>query len=336
MTPSSLVIAEVTDPARWDALIGAAPAGTAFSSWAWLEAAAETFGGRPVRWGALRGEELVACCSYLRRPRVGLAEGLTAPLSPYGGLVFDEVRLRSVGDRHAAADALLARAEADCAVHRWALPPAVNDARPFAWRGWSVGVRYTRVVPLSSADAVWDGISPAMRRQVRKGERAGYTLAQSDTVAIAVAHYQATFAAQGIVPRVPVERMARLLQVALERGLAELWVLLAPDGAPVASCALVRDADAHRGYYWLAGADPAHRQEGAMPTLIWLLFQRLCGALAAFDFVGANLPSVARFKRGFGGELAVYCAVEYWRRAALRTAWKAASAVRTRLSGRQA
>ncbi len=333
VTPSDLVIAEVTDPARWDALVGAAPQGTAFSSWAWLAAAAETFGGSPVRWGAWRGEELVAGASYLRRPRMGLIEGLTPPLSPYGGLVFDGTRPLSIANGHAAADALLARAERDGAVHRWALAPALDDARPFAWRDWSVSVRYTRVVTLSDADAVWRSISPAMRRQIKKGERAGYSLELSEDVAIAVAHYRATFEARSVAPRVPVERMAHLLGAALERRLAELWVLRSIEGAPAASCALVRDA--RRGYYWLAGTDPAHRQEGAMPTLIWLLFQRFCGELPAFDFVGANIPSVARFKRGFGGELIDYFAVERWRGAVLRTAWKAAGAARTRLSRRE-
>ena len=59
---------------------------------------------------------------------------------------------------------------------------------------------------------------------------------------------------------------------------------------------------------WVAGADPQLRESGATSLLYWKFLEQAGGL--RFDFVGANMPGIALFKRGFGGELIPYFATQ--------------------------
>lgn len=64
------------------------------------------------------------------------------------------------------------------------------------------------------------------------------------------------------------------------------------------------DATAH---YWIAGSRPGP----AMTVLLGHLLERLASnGMKLFDFVGANTPSIAEFKRRFGPQLVSYYRVE--------------------------
>ena len=68
----------------------------------------------------------------------------------------------------------------------------------------------------------------------------------------------------------------------------------------------------------MAGADPSHRDSGATSLLYWKVMEGT--TRARFDFVGANLASIAFFKRGFGGDLVPYFATEGFGSPLLRSA----------------
>ena len=63
-------------------------------------------------------------------------------------------------------------------------------------------------------------------------------------------------------------------------------------------------------YAWVAGADPQHNSSGA--TSCYTGATSSSAPKTRFDFVGANLPAVAFFKRGLGGDLIPYYATEYF------------------------
>ena len=63
--------------------------------------------------------------------------------------------------------------------------------------------------------------------------------------------------------------------------------------------------DANSAYYWIAGSKPGP----AMTVLIGNVLTELKQAkFNTFDFVGANTPSIAEFKRRFGPVLTPYIA----------------------------
>lgn len=69
--------------------------------------------------------------------------------------------------------------------------------------------------------------------------------------------------------------------------------------------ALVAWVDKKRAY-WIMGGSTARGKKAGMPSLlVWLMIQDLHRmGFKELDMVGANTPSIAFFKRGFGGKLA--------------------------------
>ena len=79
-------------------------------------------------------------------------------------------------------------------------------------------------------------------------------------------------------------------------------------------------------YAWAAGADPTLNNTGATSLLYW---QYLCKIEHKyFDFVGANIPAVAFFKRGFGGDLTPYYVSEGYKSKWIKHALSARRALR--------
>ncbi|MEX0599100.1 MAG: GNAT family N-acetyltransferase, partial [Rhodothermales bacterium] len=64
--------------------------------------------------------------------------------------------------------------------------------------------------------------------------------------------------------------------------------------------------DGRTAYYWIAGSRPGD----GMTVLIGELLPRLFNqGIELFDFMGANTPGIAEFKRKFGARLVPYFAL---------------------------
>ena len=79
-------------------------------------------------------------------------------------------------------------------------------------------------------------------------------------------------------------------------------------------------------YAWAAGADPALNNTGATSALYWQYFTAT--KKKRFDFVGANIPAIAFFKRGFGGDLVPYYVSEGYKSTWVKRAISARRALR--------
>ena len=102
----------------------------------------------------------------------------------------------------------------------------------------------------------------------------------------------------------------------MDAGVAKTQAIVSPDGDIASIVIFVEGFDTL--YAWVAGADPAFNASGATSLLYWRSFQQ--SRLKKFDFVGANRPAIAKFKRGFGGDLVPYFVVDGFKSAAVRTA----------------
>jgi hypothetical protein len=100
----------------------------------------------------------------------------------------------------------------------------------------------------------------------------------------------------------------------VEAGHARVFAAQAREtSAPEA--ALVVAHDGQTAFYWIAGSDPGP----AMTVLLaYTLPQLRHDGITTFDFMGANVPSIAEFKRRFGPALQIYHHVRHVGPRALR------------------
>ncbi|MCC7261188.1 MAG: GNAT family N-acetyltransferase [Candidatus Latescibacteria bacterium] len=301
----------VTEPQTWDAFVARAVGGTVFSTWAWLACAQEATGEASRCLGVFRNGQLVAGLSGLESRRAGLRRLATPVLTPHGGLLLAPVAGKGPAEAEWLQPAEVLAAHLQREYHHCALThaPAVGDMRPFTWAGWQVRVRYTYQLDLGEPEAIWAGFEHRTRKAIAKAERSGFVVEPTADLELFRRQYELLYERQG--GRAPVDAGVAqgFAAAAFRAGLAEGLMARSPEGAVAAVVIFVCGAEGV--YAWVSGADPELSHTGAASLVQWRYYAAHPGR--RFDFVGANIPGIALFKRGFGGRLVPYFVTEGFR-----------------------
>lgn len=303
----SLTAAPVDDLELWDRFVAESPQGTVFSSSAWLTACARAQVGKLRIQGVWKNGELVAGVSCLRRRRGPLVRLSTPALTPYGGFLYRP----DPGKRHSeaesfnneCADILIGRLGAGVGHAFLVHSPGFGDIRPFTWGGWRTGVRYTYVLDITDTDALWDKIERRVRTVIRNAEKS-LTLGGPVETADFIELYRHIYRDRRRDEPIPSSLVAEQVDAALGHDFAEMRTVRDDAGRVISSMVLVQDAETV--YAWLSGSIPGENSSGAFSLLFWDAVERYRGRCRYLDMVGANIPSIAFFKKGFGGTLRPY------------------------------
>lgn len=301
----------VDDVSLWDHFVQTSWGGSPFSTTAWLRCATQALGGKPVHIGVFKGDKIVAGLAAISTKRRGIERIETPELTPHTGFLLAPVESKGP-----------AKIESEC--HRFSEllihylqrydhirithTPALSDIRPFSWAHWQTRVRYTYQMDLSDLNALWERVERRTRTAIRKAEKLGYDVVQTDDVDLLCRQYAMIYERHGAAAPIPAEVVRRFVDSALSSGQARLLAAQSPEGKTASIVAFVEGPS--MAYAWVAGADPQHNSSGATSLLYWRYFEQ--STQPRFDFVGANLPAVAFFKRGLGGDLIAYYATEHF------------------------
>jgi hypothetical protein len=302
-------VKKIEDPETWDRFVEESPQGTVFSTLGWMRIAAEAQGGEPVALGVFEGEKLLGGAAFLEIKKGPFRKATTPALTPYGGILHRPFRGKRSSEeeslRHSCAgplvDHLNRRYDFVYLVH----PPSVSDVRPFSWNGFDSRVRYTYHLDIASPDAVWDGFEHRMKTVIRNAE-GELTVESSPWTGGFAELYEHVYRDRGGEPPVARGVVERMAPAAIDSCGGDLRIVRDPDGTAVCAGLFVRDG--HAVYAWVSGALPSRNSSGAMSCLVWDTVRRYSGSVPVFDMVGANIPGVAFYKRGFGGTLVPYYA----------------------------
>lgn len=312
-------LADATEPAAqqaWQRLRASTPVPTPFTAPAFAEAVARTFD-RRLRLAVVHdtADRPAAGALVFERRRGLLRLAAPPPLTPYTPILLAApVPEADVHARASALDALLdglARAYPALALD---LPPPAPDARPFVWAGYAVRPRYTYAGRLPSPTSLLAGASRNVRR-LHAHEAPRYHLREApDALPALDALVQTVFARQGRRPPVAATARRTLHPALLASGLARVFAAFPanardPDGVLVMLC------EGEAAHHWDGASQP-----GPAMTLLTLyaLGMLYAEGVRHVDLGGANLPSVAEFKRRFGLPLAAGLRVERYRGTGLR------------------
>ena len=112
---------------------------------------------------------------------------------------------------------------------------------------------------------------------------------------------------------VGVARLRRLVGSLLASGLARLFTAASARGEVEGALVVLRDGTA--AYDWFVGSRPGPARARLTYDVLLHLHDQ---DVRTYDFGGANTPSIAEFKRRFGGVLTPYYRVERYVRPELR------------------
>lgn len=297
----------------WDAFADRSEYGTIFHKCYWNKAIYTIDRHVSIQViGCFKGEELVAGMVMGTRKKFKLIRTMVPPYASsfYGPLI----RERETGQaskaesfRHEIMDALLEFIEKEYQVISFSLPPGFKDIRSFNWRNYSSEVYYTYRAEMKDAETLFSRFLPALRRQIKKGEKLPYQIRDASSPAEIAAVYDlihTSYMRQDHPIRFNREQLTSFLETPeLKKHLRvrTIWW----EDKPVATIVLL--VEATMAYYWLAGGDHNYFRTGLNQVLLWQVIRELCEqGPYTFDFMGANTPSISNYKSGYNFELVSY------------------------------
>lgn len=258
------------------------------------------------------------------------------PFLPYTSvLTADPHRESDVHHRRSALEALCPLLAETYDEIRLQLPPRFADVRLFQWAGWNAEPRYTYRLAVPDADSTEGPPGDASRwsgstRRLYENEREAFTLETDPGGATRVIDLAAeSYRRHGrSLPGPGSNALRSLVEELLEAGLVRVAAARETDtGEVAAGCVLL--VGKRTDYYWIAGSRPGPAMtvllgalvRGELPTVREGREREEGEAVSGpasvndagnpplgrtLDLVGANTPSIAEFKRKFGGRLTPY------------------------------
>ena len=320
----------IEDSALWDGVVTGSPTGTVFSTTAWLDAACVATGSKRILLGAYDDGELRAAISFARTVRGPFSRAHTPVLSPYGGILLPGGGVYGDSDdsTFSCAEAIAVRIMRENTTALITHAPMLTDTRPFAWSGWVAQPRYTYMLDISKPKATWGRFRKRARRKIRKAERV-LDITRTDDADLVARLHDESWRDRGKTPPLSRPATAGLLNAVMKAGLAECMIAHDAEGRVVGFLALAIGQEAV--YTWLYGSPAETGDTGADSLLIWDAVRRYADTHSRMDLVGANIPGIVFFKKGFGGELTPYTVTERMPRPGLRTLFGAYTCMRRML-----
>lgn len=298
--PEASEIIGRTDLERWRALCSAAGSGHPFSNEGFVIGIARALGWDVVpAFVESGGEEAGAL--FIRRRRGPLAQVVVPPFSPYTALILPAAA--DIGTR-----SLLFRRILDAAadVARDAtivLSPesAVPDPNPLP-EPWSSDLFQTYRSGTGSAQDVIGDWSSSTRRTFRRNREEFERVIDTRIVPDILGHLETAYGHHGRPLPVPRAQLHDLAASMIDAGHAEAIGVRRLDTGAV-EAGVVTLVAANRAWYWIAGSLPGPAMTVCIGHVLARCHDR---GIHSFDFMGANTPSIAEFKRRFGGDLVEY------------------------------
>ena len=318
METAILPLRDPSAQARWEELWSVSPQRTPFATVAYAEAACAASGFTcEIALAQHEGKDEAGALVFSRK-RGPFREMVVPFYTSFSPLLFRKTpNEAAIHARKTAVDALLPALEERYDVLRLHLHPEMKDVRAIQWCGWKASPLYTYRIPLAGEESLLAGWSSGTRRAFRKA-RDQFRVAEDAAAATVVVELLGeSYARQGHPFPVEKKRLIEWIRTLVSAGTVRIFTATSEEtDTQEAAAALLHDG--RTAHYWIAGSRPGPAMTVLLGRMLPVLHE---AGLTTFDFVGANTPSIAEFKRRFRPTLTPYFRVEKTTHPALRLAY---------------
>ncbi len=296
------------DAQQWDAIVDRSDTATLYHTWDWLQAMCRGLKARllPVAWLDATGEVVALLPVAVRR--FGPITAAQSPIrfgTAYGGPACRSEDLAGVVGQLSEIRRLVRYNYLAVT-----LPPGIPAVNPPV--GFQSDTHKTPILRLSRPEAeLWAGANRLCRRKVKAAQQANLRVSTepfSDHLDVYMRWSEEAFGAHGKAQPIP---RAFYEAIATEVDAENLRFFVArSDAAPLAMTLVGRY---HRTMYSLAAAMDRSAATSGASNLVWweaIRWGNRAG-LEEFDMIGADVPSIAFFKVGFGAKTVLLQAFEF-------------------------
>jgi len=279
-----------------------------FSTRAFAEAVLQALPLRCTWHEVLENDQVLAALPVFHRKRGPIRETVIPPFTAYTPpLLRSPLEEHAIHARRHPLIPLLESLEERYHVIRLHLHPGQTDVRPFLWRGWRASPFYTYSLPVEEEGLMVKAYSSATRRTTRKYAEAFTFKEHAPSYPLAVECCVTSYQRQGRRLPLSVQALHLLVAGALNAGLARTFFAYENGNAKPAA-ALVILQQGETACYWVAGSEPGPSMTMLVHHVLSVLMK---DGVRRFDFIGANTPTIAEFKRRFGARLTPFFRVEH-------------------------
>jgi hypothetical protein len=289
----------------WDAFVASCAAGTLYHTSLWRKVLNTAYGSGDYSIAAAYTSSGIAggYCA-LTRTRLGVKTAVTPLLTPYTGYLLPASPVKPAApsgttDSPTATLLQLTRHARRFRYQSLQCAPGMPALSSLAAASYQLTPRLTVEINLSlPEDELWQNLSGPARRNIKKAQRAEFTITDKWDPEQAFELFRQTFARHDQPCEVPRAYFDEIATGALLRDNRYRFCAWRGDEFLGFLVAL------HYGrtvYYQLAASTDEARTAGVPSLLIWEML-RACRQpdFDRFDFLGANTPGIAKFKEGFG------------------------------------
>lgn len=260
--------------------------------------------------------ELVAGFPHLYARKWGMPYVYTPPVTTvYAPLIIpreSKYRSKRESHDHEIAQTLYTTLVNTYRLQKLVFPVGADDLRPCKQVGYRVKPAYTYTATLAPGKDLLAGATPSLKRQIKKAAKRYYQINRTLNSANIQVFYQLqekAFKRQGMAFPFSAAQFEDLVRTMEQLNGARIATIYDHD-QPAAS--LIFAVFKHKVWYLFSGADPDKHNTG----LNQLLLAEELHALAHqgytwFDFVGANTPSISRYKSLYNFHLKPYFIAEH-------------------------
>lgn len=185
------------------------------------------------------------------------------------------------------------------------LSPSFSDLRPFIQLNYTVTPQLTYYLNFEDEEKLWESLDGSLRRQIKKADEKNFIINEYCSAEEFLNIMKLTFKRKGENLTIPDEIIIGTLQENCLKNNRYIFCAKDKKGGLV-SC-IIFLVDSKRCYYTLAGTHPDFLNTGVQSWLIWQALKALrTKQITMLDFLGANIPSIARFKEHFNPEPKTY------------------------------
>lgn len=182
-----------------------------------------------------------------------------------------------------------------------------SDLRAYKWDEFSFLPKYTYMATLVDSRKMYEQFSPSLKRQINKGRKQNPVI-QKFPDSDLTKHYQLlneTHKRQSLEMQFRKEDFEDLFNTLYKEGFVELYQIRADNDIIITSFAILK----YKGisYYWSIANNSDYFNSGLSQFMLFEILNDLKQeTIEKFDFVGANTPSIIRYKSQFNFELKQY------------------------------
>lgn len=290
--------------AEWDAFVDRSPQGILYCKSWWLDAVAP---GRYAFLAVGNGQQIQAGWPIVRAAGANWQHIGMPPLTQKLGILFAPTEAKyaeSIATQHRLTEQLIAQLAPETFISQH-FHETFTDWLPFYWRGFKQTTRYTYVLDdLSDTEQIWNRMHGKLRNIVRKAQKSGLSVVDTEDVQSFYQLNVKTFARQDKSPPYGLELMKRIDEACKHNAGRKILIAKDAEGRPHAGIYMAYDPRC--AVLLMSGGDPELRNSGAGAWVTWEAIRFAATVSRTFDFEGSMIRPIENFYREFGGRQTPY------------------------------